>query len=95
MSELNKPFETYRDYVPALFPGEHGTVSFGMFDPVELGKKGKPALREDGIVELRIKLAANSGRGENETALAAGSIRPSSSSRSRRRRASRSSRATS
>lgn len=66
-SELNKPFETYRDYVPALFPGEGGTISFGMFDPVELGRKGKPALRDDGITELRIKLAENSGRGENET----------------------------
>ena len=66
-SELNKPFETYRDYVPALFPGEGGTISFGMFDPVELGRKGKPALRDDGITELRIKLSENSGRGENET----------------------------
>jgi hypothetical protein len=71
-SELNKPFETYRDYVPALFPGDNGTVSFGMFDPVELGRKGKPALREDGITELRVKLAANSGRGENETGAGGG-----------------------
>lgn len=67
ISELNKPFETYRDYVPALFPGDNNTISFGMFDPVELGKKGKPALREDGIVELRVKLAEGSGRGENES----------------------------
>ena len=66
-SELDKPFETYRDYVPALFPGDGNTISFGMFDPVELGKKGKPALRADGITELRIKQSENSGRGENET----------------------------
>ncbi len=66
VSELNKPFETYRDYVPALFPGEGGKISFGMFDPVELGKKGKPALQEDGVTELRIKLAGDSGRGEND-----------------------------
>lgn len=51
VSELNKPFETYRDYVPALFPGEGGKISFGLFDPVELGKKGKPALQEDGVLE--------------------------------------------
>ncbi len=66
VSELNKPFETYRDYAPVLFPGENGKISFGMFDPVELGKKGKPALQEDGVLELRVKLAADSGRGEND-----------------------------
>jgi len=66
ISELHKPFETYRDYVPALFPGEGGKVSFGMFDPVELGKHGKPALQEDGVLELRIKLAADDGRGAND-----------------------------
>lgn len=66
VSEINKPFEQYRDYVPALFPGEGGGVSFGMFDPVELGKKGKPALREDGVLELRIKVASDDGRGQND-----------------------------
>jgi hypothetical protein len=66
VSEINKPFEQYRDYVPALFPGEGGAVSFGMFDPVELGKKGKPALREDGVLELRIKVAGDDGRGQND-----------------------------
>jgi len=65
MVELNKPFEQYRDYVPALFPGEGGTISFGLFDPVELGKKGKPAVREDGVVEVRVKLA-DDGRGMND-----------------------------
>jgi len=65
MTELNKPFEQYRDFVPALFPGEGGTVSFGLFDPVELGKKGKPAVREDGVLEVRVKLA-DDGRGMND-----------------------------
>jgi len=65
-AELVKPFETYRDYVPALFPGEGGTVSFGMFDPVELGKRGKPALREDAITELRVKLDESGMRGGND-----------------------------
>jgi hypothetical protein len=67
-AELAKPFETYRDYVPALFPGEGGTISFGMFDPVELGKRGKPALREDAITELRVKLDASGMRGANDHA---------------------------
>jgi hypothetical protein len=65
-AELAKPFETYRDYVPALFPGEGGAISFGLFDPVELGKRGKPALREDAITELRVKLDASGMRGGND-----------------------------
>jgi hypothetical protein len=64
-SEIATPFATYRDYVPALFPGEGG-ISFGMFDPVELGKRGKPALREDGVTELRIKLDDSGARGGND-----------------------------
>jgi hypothetical protein len=63
---LDKPSATYRELVPALFPGPGGTISFGMFDPVELAKKGKPALREDGVLELHVKLADSSGRGEND-----------------------------
>lgn len=65
-STLDKPFEQHRDYIPALFPGPDGSISFGMFDPVELGKKGKPALQEDGVLEVRVKLASDSGRGEND-----------------------------
>ncbi len=65
-AEIAKPFETYRDYVPALFPGEGNTISFGLFDPVELGKRGKPALREDAITELRVKLDASGMRGGND-----------------------------
>ncbi|MEO7094883.1 MAG: hypothetical protein ABI175_16610 [Polyangiales bacterium] len=66
MSTLDKPFEAHRDYIPALFPGPDGGISFGMFDPVELGKKGKPALQEDGVLEVRVKLMTDSGRGEND-----------------------------
>ena len=65
-AELANPSQAYREYIPALFPGPGGKVSFGMFDPVELGKRGKPALQEDGVTELRVKLAADSGRGEND-----------------------------
>lgn len=65
-AELARPFETYRDYVPALFPGEDGGISFGMFDPVELGKRGKPAVREDRITALRVKLDTSGMRGEND-----------------------------
>jgi hypothetical protein len=64
--EIANPSQAYHDYIPALFPGPDGKVSFGMFDPVELGKHGKAALQEDGVLELRVKLAADSGRGEND-----------------------------
>lgn len=65
-TDLEKPFETYRDYVPALFPGDDGSISFGLFDPVEYGKRGTPALREDKLIELRVTLDADSLRGGND-----------------------------
>lgn len=65
-SDLHKPFETYRDFVPALFPGEGGAVSFGMFDPVELGKHGKPALREDNVNKIVVTLDESGSRGGND-----------------------------
>jgi len=66
-TELHQPSATYRNLVPALFPGDGGVISFGMFDPVELAKHGQPSLREDGVREIRIRLAKNSGRGEHDT----------------------------
>src|SRR5678815_4342249 len=43
-----------------------------MFDPVELARKGKPALRADTVRAIRIKLAQNSGRGQNDDGGGAG-----------------------
>jgi len=64
---IHSPSGTYPDLVPALFPSEDGTFSFGMFDPVELAKKGKPALREDRVTSLSIKLLPeDAGRGQHE-----------------------------
>jgi hypothetical protein len=65
-TDVPSPSTTYPDLVPALFPDGAGGVSFGMFDPVELAKKGQPALREDGLRAIRIKVAQNSGRGQND-----------------------------
>ncbi len=64
--DLEKPFETDRDKLPALFPSEGGGVSFGMFDPVELGKRGKPTLREDKIQKLAVILDEAGMRGGND-----------------------------
>ena len=67
-TEIAHPSTAYPDLVPAIFPGEvEGSgASFGMFDPVELARRGKPALREDGVSAVRIKLAKGSDRGKND-----------------------------
>ncbi|HEY1559136.1 MAG TPA: hypothetical protein VGF94_30150 [Kofleriaceae bacterium] len=63
---MHRISDQHPDLVPALFPS-NGGASFGLFDPVELGKRGMPQIRSDGVRELRIKLAQNSGRGEHES----------------------------
>lgn len=65
-TQLQKPSTAYPELVPVLFPGEGGAPSFGMFDAVELAKKGNPSLREDGVTEIRVVLSHNAGRGEND-----------------------------
>jgi len=62
---VQQPSATYPDLVPALFFGEDGPA-FGMFDPVELAKKGNPSVRGDNLTEVRIRVATGKGRGENE-----------------------------
>jgi hypothetical protein len=69
---VHTPSATYPDLVPALFPGTAGPA-IGMFDPVELAKHGKPALREDGLRELHVVLSQGSGRGEHESGQGGGS----------------------
>lgn len=68
---LHQPSASYPDYVPALFPGDDGKPSFGLFDPVELAKHGKPAAaREDDVSEIHIKMSEGS-HGQNEQGNAA------------------------
>lgn len=62
---IKKPSSAYPDLVPVVFAGDNGPA-FGMFDAVEHAKKGKPAVREDGITAVRISVAAGGGRGEND-----------------------------
>jgi hypothetical protein len=61
-----RPSQTYPDMVPALFPGDGGKPAFGMFDPVEHAKHGKPKLRADDIREIRIELASEGRMGEHQ-----------------------------
>jgi len=64
--DVPKPSSAFPDMVPALFPGEGGAPAFGMFDPVELARKGAPAMREDHVTAIRIKVAQGGGRGQND-----------------------------
>jgi hypothetical protein len=64
--ELARPSQSYPDMVPALFPGEGGKPAFGMFDPVEHAKKGKPGLRADDVREVRIELSTEGRTGEHQ-----------------------------
>jgi hypothetical protein len=65
-TEIARPSGAYPDMVPAVFPGEAGSVAFGMFDPVELARRGKPAIREDRVRAIRIELAQGGNRGQND-----------------------------
>jgi len=65
VSEVTRPSTTYPELVPAIFPGEDGSPAFGMFDPVELAKHGKPGLRKDAINEIRIKTAGGDRGGDH------------------------------
>jgi hypothetical protein len=65
VSEVTRPSTTYPELVPAVFPGDDGTPAFGMFDPVELAKHGKPGLRKDAINEIRIKTSGGDRGGDH------------------------------
>jgi hypothetical protein len=64
--ELVHPSQAYPDMVPALFPGEGGKPAFGMFDPVEFAKQGKPGLRADDVHQIRIELSSEGRSGEHQ-----------------------------
>jgi hypothetical protein len=64
--EITKPTERYPDKAPALFPAPDGTIAFGMFDAVELAKKGKPSYEQVGITKLEVKIATDTGHGGND-----------------------------
>ncbi|MEJ7603821.1 MAG: hypothetical protein WKG01_38400 [Kofleriaceae bacterium] len=70
-AELNNPSSTYPQMVPALFPGEGNAPAFGMFDPIELMKRGKPGLRQDAVREIRIKMSKDGRGGDHQGGVAA------------------------
>lgn len=66
-TDLHQPTANYPDYVPALFPGADGKPAFGLFDPIQLSKHGAPAVRQDDVTEVRIKLSQGGSHGQNES----------------------------
>lgn len=64
--EVARPSQNHPDMVPALFPGEDGKPSFGMFDAVEHAKKGKPGLRADGVGQIRIEVSTEGRMGDHQ-----------------------------
>lgn len=62
---IKSPSQSYPDLVPALYP-EAGGAAFGMFDPVELAKQGKPKVAHTKIREVRVTLLADGMRGQND-----------------------------
>jgi hypothetical protein len=65
--EVRRPSSTYPEMVPAVFPGEGGEPAFGMFDPVELAKHGKPGLRQDRVSQVRIKISRTGRGGDHQS----------------------------
>jgi hypothetical protein len=64
--EIDHPSSTYAQLLPVVFPGDGGAPAFGMFDPVELARKGKPAMRQDHLAAIRIKVSQGGSRGQND-----------------------------
>jgi hypothetical protein len=63
---LEKPSMNHPDKLPVVFPGKDGKPAFGMFDPVELAKKGEPAFRADGIREIKITISKTERGGSHQ-----------------------------
>lgn len=63
---LTRPSDAYPDQIPVLYPGDNGSLAFGMFQPVEFAKHGAASMSIDGAREVRITVDLSSGRGQND-----------------------------
>ncbi len=62
---VKAPSQAYPDLIPAVFV-QDGAPAFGMFDPVELAKKGTARVAHTQIREIRITRLADGLRGQND-----------------------------
>jgi hypothetical protein len=74
-ADLTRPSATYPDKVAALYL-KNGVPTFGMFDAVELANKGEPAMRADGVKEVRL-VVSKEGRGADHQGSTGGVDDPS------------------
>jgi hypothetical protein len=65
-ADLTRPSATYPDKVAALYLNKDNVPTFGMFDAVELAKKGEPALRADAVKEIRLVLSKEGRGGDHQ-----------------------------
>ena len=65
-AKLERPSQNHPDKVPVLFRGKDGKPAFGMFDAVELAKRGEPGFRVDGVREVRITLSSMERGGDHQ-----------------------------
>lgn len=65
-AEVQRPSATYPEGVAALYPGQDGKPAFGIFDPVELAKKGKPSLEHAALSEVRIVRSKQARGGDHQ-----------------------------
>jgi hypothetical protein len=64
---IKKPGATYGALIPALYPDPSGAgIAFGLFDPVDLARKGTPKVQHAGLTELRVHIEKSGARGANE-----------------------------
>jgi hypothetical protein len=66
VAEIQRPSATYPEGVAALFPGQDGKPAFGIFDPVELAKKGKASLEQVALREVRIVRSKQARGGDHQ-----------------------------
>lgn len=64
--QLDNPSQNHPDKVPVVFPNKAGKPTFGMFDAVELAKKGEPAFRADDVREIRITISKTERSGMHQ-----------------------------
>jgi hypothetical protein len=65
--EIKKPGGTYGALVPALFPDADGkNINLGLFDPVDLARKGPPKVSHVALAELHVIVDKSGSRGQND-----------------------------
>lgn len=63
---LERPAQQHPDKVPVIYAGKDGKPAFGMFDPVELAKRGEPAFKVEAVKKIEITLSKMERGGQHQ-----------------------------